>query len=291
MNERKGALFVVLAAVLWGLLPLFTRLIYAGGGDAFSVASMRSLVGGLAFITIGLIRGSFKNVSLKAWLLYAATGIFASGGMYICYPLSISYVSTAMASVLLYTAPAFVILFSRIIYKERITKEKGLALALTFVGCCLVVRLYAPESLSLSLPGIIFGLLSGMTYSLVTVIGRKTLGLGDPWQASILPAIFTLLMFQIIRPVWTIDLSGAAVDLSYLALGLVCGMLPMLFYLTGMRGIEGGKASLIATLEPVVATLVGVLFLGDSLEGFQILGILIVLAGTLVTSGFFKIKN
>ncbi|MBQ9942563.1 MAG: EamA family transporter [Christensenellaceae bacterium] len=291
MSEKKGTLLVSLAAAFWGLLPLFTRVIYAGGGDPFSVASMRALTGGLAFLVIGLFKGSFRGVSAKRWLIYAAMGIFASGGMYIFYPLSIAHVSTAVAAVLLYTAPAFVIIFSRIFYKEPITRGKAIALAMTFAGCALVVRIYDISSLVVSGLGILFGLLSGITYSLVTVIGRKALGEGDPLQASVLPAMFTLLMFQFIRPVWSIDLSSAGVDLCYLALGLLCGATPMLLYLSGMKGIEGGKASLIATLEPVVATLVGAFVLGDRLEWLQVVGMVIVLGGTYIPTFFEKTKK
>lgn len=280
MSAKKGTALVALAAALWGLLPLFTRVIYAGGGDPLSVASMRSLVGGLAFLAIGLARGSFRGVTPRRWLIYAAMGVFASGGMYIFYPLSIRYVSTAMASVLLYTAPLFVIVLSRIFYGEPITRAKGAALVLAILGCALVVRAYDPAAFVPSLPGIAFGLLSGLTYSLVTVIGRKALAEGDALQASVLPALFTLLLFQCIRPVWSIDLGSAGVDLCYLALGIVCGMLPMLAYLSGMRGVEGGRASLIATLEPVVATLAGVLILGDALEWPQAVGMAVVLAAT-----------
>ena len=81
--------------------------------------------------------------------------------------------STAVAAVLLYTGPAFVNIFERIFYKKRLTWVKILSLIITFAGCAMVVGLYDLSTVTDNLLGIVVGLLSGICYSMTTVIGEK----------------------------------------------------------------------------------------------------------------------
>ena len=158
MNAKKGIAFILSAATCWGLLPILTRFAAANGSDAILTAAIRALVAAVFLGAYGVYKKAYRGLTWRDLVYFAIMGLFTTVGMYVFYSLSITLVSTAIAAVLLYTAPAFVILFSRLFFKETITKAKLASLLLTFLGCTLVVRLYDVDSLAVNAAGIFFGL-------------------------------------------------------------------------------------------------------------------------------------
>lgn len=287
MGKRSlGILCILLAALCWGFLPLLTRSLSALGISPAASATMRALVAAVILVILGCAKKDSLRFSSSKMLLYMAVmGIFTTAGMYLFYMSAVDLLSTAMASMLLYTAPAFVILLSRIFYQEPITGKKLLCLILTLAGSALVVRIYDPASLFVNAAGIALGLASGVCYSLVTVMGRKALLYCSSTAVATWPVISGTLILVCITPPWQIDMSSPVLIVLYLLLGLIGSVLPLLLYNKGLAlGVEGGQAGILATIEPVVATLTGVVAFGDVLEGLQIAGIVSVLAGAALIS-------
>ena len=287
MGKRSlGILCILLAALCWGFLPLLTLSLSALGISPAASATMRALVAAVILVILGCAKKDSLRFSSSKMLIYMAVmGIFTTAGMYLFYMSAVDLLSTAMASMLLYTAPAFVILLSRIFYKEPITGKKLLCLILTLAGSALVVRIYDPASLFVNAAGIALGLASGVCYSLVTVMGRKALLYCSSTAVATWPVISGTLILVCITPPWQIDMSSPVLIVLYLLLGLIGSVLPLLLYNKGLAlGVEGGQAGILATIEPVVATLTGVVAFGDVLEGLQIAGIASVLAGAALIS-------
>lgn len=275
---KKGYLYVLLSAFLWGTLPVFCRFAYSMGADSLSAAGARAYISALIFIIIFLFRGTFKELKMRDIPFYILYGLVGVGGTFYFYMLAIERLSTAMASVLLYTAPAFVIIFSRIFYKEKITPVKGLALFGTLIGSALVVRAYEPSSLAGNIPNIIIGLLAGICYSMVTILGKIAKTKGKPETNSGLMLIFGSLVFFFVKPPHTIIVPDMWVIVIYVLLAVVGSVLPYSFYLKGLgTGIDGSYASVVATIEPVVATVLCSACFREGIEVLQIVGIVIVL--------------
>ena len=106
---KKGYLYVLLSGFLWGTLPVFCRLAYNMGADSLSAAGARAYISAIIFFIIFLYRGTFKELKIKDIPFYILYGLVGVGGTFYFYMLAIERLSTAMASILLYTAPAFVI--------------------------------------------------------------------------------------------------------------------------------------------------------------------------------------
>ncbi|MDD2458524.1 MAG: EamA family transporter [Eubacteriales bacterium] len=280
MKKSFGLLYVIIGASLWGTLPIFSRLAYAAGSSAVTAAAMRAYLAALLSLAWLFARRSRWHLSIRAipfYLVYGATGI---GGTFLFYMMAIERLSTAMAVILLYTGPAFVILISRLAYGEPITRAKALALACTFAGSILVVRGYDPAALSASWSGILIGLASGLSYSMTTVLGRIAPQKNAPGVNASLMLVFGALVFLPLQPPWQIPLPSPALWLNYLALAILGSVLAYALYLKGLStGLDGGIASLVATIEPVLATLLGALVFKDLLEPLQLLGMVIVLSG------------
>lgn len=278
--HRHGLPLILLGATLWATLPVFSRIAYASGSDGVTAAAMRAYLAAAIFLVWLLQKGTFKRLKLKDISFYLVYGLTGIGGTFLFYMLAIERISTAMAAILLYTGPAFVILISRLMYRETITTPKLLALISTFSGLTLVVRIYDPAALKTSWTGILIGLASGLCYSMTTVLGRiaKTKHSG-PENAGLM-IVFGSAVFLFIKPPWKLPAPTPTLWLAYLGLAVLGSVLAYAFYLQGLeRGIDGGTASLAATIEPVLATVFTVMVFGDRLEPLQILGMIIVLGG------------
>ena len=277
---RKGILYVLIAATSWGMLPVIAGKIYAAGTGSLETAAVRAYLAALVFIGMGIrYRRQILTIRLRHLPFYACYGLIAITGLYVVYLSAIQLISGAMACTLMYTAPAFVILFSRLIYKEPITRRKLVGICVTFVGCALVVRLYDSQALVMNARGIFLGILSGLCYSSLTVFGRKGITLYSSDLNTILPAVFGAFFMLFIKPPWQIPCTLHLAGL-YFMLALIGSVIPYLFYMKGLQsGLEGGLASIVATFEPVAASLFSALFMGDRLSVVQIAGILLVVAG------------
>lgn len=268
-------------AALWGTLPLFSRYVYGLGSDPVTAAAMRAYLAAGVFIIWFLLDGTFTKIKLREIPFYLLYGLCGVGGTFLLYMTAVERLSIATAAMLLYTGPSFVVILSRIFYKEPITKVKLAALICAMVGCFFVVGGY--DAGTVNVPGVLIGLASGLAYSTVTVLGRSAKKLHDARTNAGLMIIAGSLLFFLIRPPWRIAVPIPALWGGYAGLAVLGSVLAYLFYLKGLdTGLDGGIASITATAEPVIATLLGVLLLGDPLAWPQAAGILIVLAGVVL---------
>lgn len=285
-KSNVGKIYIIIAALLWGFFPTLSRLLYGEGVSVMHVIAARAIVAGIIYLIWGLFAGIFKGLKLRDYLFLTAYGIAAILSTYIFYSLAIKYLSSSMAAMLLYTAPAFVIIFESAFYKVKITGVKLAALAAAFIGSCLVVRMYDLNSIMVNGPGIIFGLLSGISYSMLTVIGRKAIERGySPFQNTFIPSISVGVIMAVAVPPWTIPVESLKIGLLFVAVGVIGSVLPYFFYLKGLSsGTPGSSAVILANIEPVAATLMGVALFHDTLEIWQVLGIAAVLVGAAIPS-------
>lgn len=285
MNQKKkGYLMVASGAIMWGTLPIFTNVGFRLGSDGMTSGAMRAYLAALIYIVWSLADGSFKKLKKSELPFYFLYGIVAGGGTFVFYMIALEHLSVAMSAMLLYTAPAFVILFDRLIYKVPLGKFKLIAVICSFAGSFLVVRGYDFSSLQASFKGILFGLASGFCYSMTSVMGKKAKALHGGRFNSTMMVIFGTLAFLILKPPYTISMPSVKVLLIWIALAVIGTVLPYMFYLKGLScNIDIGAASIVATVEPIVGTVLGVLVLGQTLELPQVIGILMMLSGIAIS--------
>lgn len=275
---------ILAAAAIWGSIGVAGRVAFGGGADPLETAFFRAAI---AFLTIAAGVAIWNRPLLRVrrgdlWL-FAGFGIISIAAFFFVYLYAISRTSVATAAILLYTAPIWVIVLSSILFHEPLTRGKILAVALAFAGCVLVVRGYDPRSLRLNLPGVLAGLASGFTYGMYSIFGKTALRRYSP---------LTTLVYAL--GIGAVALGGAAAAAGALRgphsaaawgaivyLSLVTTLLAQWLYLSGLDAVEAGRASLVATFEPVVAAILGYVALGEILEIWQIVGGLLVLSAVL----------
>ena len=279
-NTLLGYLCVISGAILWGAIPIFSRQLYAVGYTPGMVSSMRSFIAALLSLLALIACGKIKKVRVKDIPFFIVYGVFAIGLTFFLYATSTKMLPTAMAAILLYTGPAFVNIIDRIFYKDPITRVKLVALLCTFGGCALVVRAYDLGNFRSNLIGIAVGLLSGLCYSMTTVLSRRAQSSYSGGTNAWLIMTFGALPFLFVQPPWTVTIKAAGQVEMIVLLAVISTFIPYTLYLHGLGyGIDKGFASIVATLEPVTATVMGALTFGDRLEAVQITGIIIVMAG------------
>ena len=280
----RSAFYIFMASVFWGTLPLFTKFLYQNGASALEAAAMRAYLAAVVYLIVfGAIKRKLAGVRLKELPFYLGFGSITITGIFVFYALALKELSSAMAVILLYTAPAFVTILSRFIYKEKINGHKLAGLILTVGGCFLVVKGYDPEAMKGSFKGIFYGLMSGLCYCMLTIIAKKGLTKHSPQVNSTMNTTCGALVFLLICPPWTITVDGPTMFFGFLGLAVFGTVFPSLFYFMGLeRGLDLGQASILASLEPFFATLFGFFLLHESLAVPQVFGLGLTLLGAVL---------
>ena len=283
--KNKALAAVLAAGTFWGTMGFFARSLYAAGFGPLEVAQTR-ITTGLIFVGLFILifnRKQFK-VKMKDIWCFLGTGIVSLLLFSTCYFSALNYTSLAVAAILLYTAPFFVMLMSLVLFKEKMNGKKIIALLLAFTGCVLVSGVGGDENISWI--GILLGLGSGFFYALYSIFGRYAINRGyGAWTMTFYTFLFCSVGCAFLCD-WQVIGNAVQADntvlLWVLGLGFVTAFLPYVLYSTGLENMESSKASILASVEPVVSALFGVFVFHETLTLWGILGILMVLGAIVV---------
>jgi len=283
--KGTSVFMVLLAAFLWGLSGGIGGVLMADGWHPFVVSFYRGAIG-LLFVLAWLAlrpRGSgLGDRRLWFWSIIAGVGV---AGNFSFYFLSISQGSVAVAATLMYCAPVFVYLISFALRLETPSVLKWIAIAMVMVGVVLLTRIYDIGAGNVSPLGVGAGLLSGLSYAVFIFGFKYAAPYGSP--QAILVIAFAVLAAIL---VWPSDSAQVIAVLStpswplFAGLGVFGAGLSFIFYILGLNHTAPAVASIVAMVEPVTASLFGVVVLGEGLVGPQIVGMMLILATVTVLS-------
>lgn len=269
MKKKLAVLSVLLAGTLWGMIGIFVRHYENEGLDPMQIAALRISLAAVIFAMFVLIyKPKLFKIRLRDLWCFLGTGVVSVGVFTFCYFKSIELSSLSVAAVLLYTAPAFVMLLSLIFFKEKMTIMKGLSLVLAVLGCAMTTGVIGGD-INVTLSGFLFGLGSGLCYALYSIFSRFALNRGyEPFTITLytffFAAVASIAVIDV-RPVVAVMTSDAGSVFFALLFALLSCVLPYVFYTLGLKYISSATASIIATVEPVVATIVGACVFGEAI--------------------------
>jgi DME family drug/metabolite transporter len=278
-----GVLAVVAAASIWGTLGLFAKILYAQGVSFESLVAVRSSIGWVAVMVFVLATGSTKSlrVSGRDLAFLVPLGLVGIGCFYLLYFFTVRESTVGTAAILLYSSPAFVVVLARLFLNEALNAAKVLALFLTAGGIFLVAGAYDPSNLEVTPTVLLTGLLSGLTYGLYSIFGRPVTGHLRP-SIILSYALFFGTSLLVVAAVPTLDTLAGLPMGSYallLMLAVVHTTLGFALYTFGLGRLGAGRAAIVATVEPVVAGVLGTALLGEALTFPKALGALLVIFG------------
>lgn len=293
--KKIAPLFIFLAGVLWGSMGIFVRVLNGKGLFSMEIVGLRTIVTALAMVLFLLgFRRKLLKIKWKDIWVFLGSGIGSILFFNYCYFRAITLTSLSVAAILLYTAPAIVMVLSFFLFKERFTGRKVIALLLTFAGCVLVTGVLN-EKAAVTGKGVLAGLGAGFGYALYSIFSRYAIDKGYhsltiTCYTFVIAAIGSLFLSdrgQVLQVV----LSSPAMLLFSIVFGLLCTVVPYLLYTVGLNYVENSRASIIASVEPVAATLIGFFRFQEEISPMGIIGIILVLFAMLLCEGKGKRKE
>ena len=284
--------FVVMAALFWGLSGGIGGILMADGWNALVVSFYRGAIG-LLFVLVWLALRPHGSglASGRMWFWSAIAGVGVAGN-FAFYFLSIAEGSVAVAATLMYCAPVFVYLVSFTLKLERPTLLKWAAIAMVMLGIALLTRIYETGSGGVTLVGAVAGLLAGLSYA-VFIFGFKYAAPHGSPQAILVIAFAVL--STILIGLGDTDQALAVLSTPswplFVVLGVFGAGLSFVLYIIGLNHTAPAVASIVAMVEPVTASLFGVVVLNESLAGVQIVGMTLILMTVTALSVFSRVPT
>jgi len=190
----------------------------------------------------------------------------------------------ATALLLQYQAPVLLALYALLVERQRLSSRLTLSLVLTVAGCALIVRVYDPSAVRLNFLGVLAGLGTAFAFAFYILTSRAALRFMRPWTLVAYGYLAASLVWLPVVPPWRIAAAGFSLQTwgAFLAIATFGTVVPFGLFINGLRHLPPTQASILAMLEPVVATVAAYLILGEALLPLQALGGVLVLAGVVL---------
>ena len=304
MKNYTGYVFAALAAASYGTNPVFAKPLYADGMNPDSVLLFRYAFGiallGLLMIWNGWRRHNLSTAfrvsrhSLPQLVILGILMALSSLTLFLSY----NYMPVGIASTLLFTYPILVAVIMTLVYHEPMSWLVVVCLLLATSGVGMLCEPTPPSPSNLSnlsnspwgvspfMIGALLVLLSSLSYAIYLVGLNKT----RVRTIASMPVTFYVLCFGFLLFVWRICFGGAftlpqhgVMWLNLIALGLLPTVISLLLTAWAIQRIGSTPTALFGALEPVTAVALGIIFLGESINLREFLGmVLIFVSVTLV---------
>ena len=259
---KKGYIYTALSAIIFGLMPLLTKIIIARGATSLTIAFFRVFYVTIVLFFVLKIKKIDLHLEKRDLLSAILTSIFGSGLTIIILNESYNHVDTGIATSLHFLYPLFVAILCCFFYGEKIKKKQILSLSFALVGIiCFMSKGNG------SLFGYFLAIASGLTYAFYLVKMDKS-GLV---KMNALKLSFYLALFTTIE-IFTMNLFMQDVvfkmdAIAYgllLVLALSSSFLATVLLQKGVLLLGSTRASFICLLEPVTSMIVGILWLNEA---------------------------
>jgi len=285
VNAGRGYALAASAAVLWGLSGTASKYLLSHQVRPSDLLAIRTAIAAtLIFIWLALTSPRLLRVSRADLPYFLILGVVGLAAHQFLYYLALERTSVGFALLLAYTAPIFLMAYGLLAKTERMTPGKALAALTAISGCVLMVFGQAGGIGSASLSGAAFAIASAILFAFYSVYSQRGLRRYD--ARTMLAYIFlaSSIGWLVFRPPWTWPVRSydPTIWSVLLYLSSVVTLLPFGMYLASLRHIEASRANLTSMIEPVMATALAWLWLGEQMQPMQIAGGAAVLCGVLL---------
>lgn len=281
MKKNKGKICLLISAFIYGLAPILAKVTYAGGANGITLTFLRgSLCVPLLYImmkadgkSLKLSRSEFKRVLVL--------GIFGGALPIVLLYLSYNYISIGLATTLHFIYPLVIVIVSSLLFHEKMTKIRLIAVIFVTVGIFLFVDISrASDKL-----GIVLALLSGIFYSFYVIYMERS-GLENmdyvklTFYIMVIMSLTTLILGVLVHGI-SFDLSPKAWVYAVL-ISFMITLFAMPLFQAGVRYEGASTAGIMSTFEPITSVALGAMFLGEIVGLPQLLGGLMIIAGVIL---------
>ena len=292
----RGYFFIASAALCWGISAtlgraVFTGRLFASGGalspiDPLLLSQSRTTFSLLVLVPILLAvrgRNGMRLPKRELWraMVIGVVGVAASNYFYY---LAIQKTNVATAIILQYTAPVWVLLYMVARRLQRATAQRVIAIVLALFGIALVIDVFGGGGLRLNHVGVLAALGASLSLACTNVFGGALVQKHDRWKALVYVLLGAVVFWLVVNPPWKIvaaHYSGR--QWLFLAIFAVTSvLLPFSLYFSGLHHLDPTRAIVTSCLEPVFSIAIAATALGEIVGPIQIVGMVLVLAATLM---------
>ncbi len=284
-SKFTGMFLIIISAIAFGAIAIFAKTAYHSGSDPISVLFFRFSIASVIMIPwvlfgkIPFPRGRF----LLGLILMGGIGYV---GMSFCYFTALTMASAGLVAILLYLYPAIVTIFSVLLFKERMTWIKSIALFFAIIGTVLTIGLGGGGELL----GILLAMTAPFIYSAYILVGSRILREVPVLSSSTVVMISASVVFG-----GTVAVQGLNLPQTWqgwagvLGIAILSTVIAIIAFFAGLERVGPTNASVLSTFEPVTTVILAVLFLGEKIGPTRIVGGgLILVAVVLLAKSEFK---
>jgi drug/metabolite transporter (DMT)-like permease len=295
-KTRLGYAMVAIAATLFAVNGSVSKVVLDAGLSSLELAQIRATCAALGLLGFLLLFARHRlRVARRELLFLIAFGLVGVALVQWLYFVAIDNLPVGVALLIEFTAPLFVALFARFVYREHIRRRIWVAVILCLTGLALVVELWS--GLAFSTVGITAAFGGAFALTAYLLMAERERRHRDAASLTFYGFLFAALLWAFVQPLWdfpwsvldeSVSLQGNFADRTapvWLLVGfivIVGSMITFSLLTSALRHISATKASIVATLEPVIATVVAWVWLDQSFGPTQLIGGAVVLAGILL---------
>ena len=299
MKEKRslhGYLLIFMSGVFWGLGGYLVTQMSTTGASSLMTAFTGHFFILIPLLVYLLVKKGIKGLKIsKRGLFYSIIlGVITKGIFKLANDTAIVSVGVATASILMYLAPVFAAIMSMIFFKERLSGYQHLAILLNLIGCILMVTGGNFAELNISGIGLALGILAGFLYALNTILGKVATSTDDSETMTFYMLLFSAITMGLFAKPWEhMELFSNSTFMFWGILNaLFTGLLANLLFLKGLSmKVDASKVTIISSGEVVIATLTGVLLLGEKINFIGFMGIIIMLVSIVLMNLNIRIKS
>ena len=281
---KNGYVLIILAALGFAALPIFIKYGYNVGLTPEIMLFLRFLIASSILVFIMLVSRKEKfNINKSCLPQLVAQGLVFFGSAY-CYTLSVKHMSATVTNILLYTYPLMVVLMATMVFKEKISLVKAITLLISFLGCLMVVDIINTSTQQINTLGILYGIGSAIFYAIYNINGQYLSKTLTPVTISTFTSVVCLLATMVVYPPIGIFAGHSYQAMWLIGLGtaILCTIVPLFCYQKGLSLLGASRASILSTIEPVIATGLAFSILGETLSAIQLSGAFLIILGVLL---------
>lgn len=293
-NDNTGMLSTFVGGTLWGINGVMGNYLFLNKNVTTPwLIPYRLILAGFLLLGYLYYKKESKIFDIlknpKDLLQIVLFGLIGMLGTQYTYFSAIQFSNAAIATVLTYFGPTLVLIYMCLREKRKPLKYEIVSICLSSFGVFLLATHGDITSLQISFKALVWGILSALSVVFYTVQPESLL---KKYGASIVVAwgmmIGGIFIAFVTKP-WNINVTFDFVTFLVLMLIIVFGtIIAFILYLTGVNIIGPTKASIIACIEPVAATICAILFLGVTFDFLDVIGFLCIISTIFIVAYFDK---
>lgn len=279
--KAKGYLLAVVAAVTYGVIPLFILPIKAAHFSMDVTLFYRFFISAVFILAILFYKKESLLINWRELMIYIVIGVLfalSSDLLFIAY----DYLSAGIASSILFIYPVIVAMLMALFFREKITRITALSLMISLAGIYLLST--NGSLLKINFAGLSISMLSALSYAAYIVIVNKAKLTGSGLKTTFYSLFFSA-VFYFFKTLFSGEsLLLPNIDLLYdiTLFGLITSVISVTALVYAIKLIGSTPTSIMGALEPVVAVSISVLLFSEKLSPVLICGIILILTGVII---------